>query len=438
MKLATIFATLALANFSALALSAGKTAKFKEFSDDFNNPDVYAANWVYMSPDSPAQIEYVTDETGNGFIKISSEARTAQGILHSIEGLEPNKLYRIEARVKTDSVAEGRGAVLYVKPDGHLEQSWNASEFVYGTNDWQTVYMDFVSDGDGKADVVLALGFPWGTYNGGIARGTVYWDDVKVAETPAGAMKSSKGKHVRVFLDADKVKISDKDMARWVKQLDKVYETYSKLVGGVPYGGRMLNIISTPGIEPGYWALAGNPILVNNHSNIGALPENFKRDGDWSFGVTHEIGHVFNAGSMNKSARWNWNDELFANFRMNYALDKLDGVVSQRDLYKGKDIMNYYKKCYDVTIGDGKPSCVGDALHYTLLRVKEKYGWRIFEKVFRALYDMDDSYISGNAPGYDKFMFFLKTLSDYAGEDVSKTTYTEQELALIKEGFEAQ
>ena len=39
---------------------------------------------------------------------------------------------------------------------------------------------------------------------------------------------------------------------------------------------------------------------------------------DWCFGILHEIGHVFNIGDTS----WNWNDEMFANFRMHYALEK--------------------------------------------------------------------------------------------------------------------
>lgn len=42
---------------------------------------------------------------------------------------------------------------------------------------------------------------------------------------------------------------------------------------------------------------------------------------DWCFGILHEIGHVFNIGDTS----WNWNDEMFANFRMHYALEKIMG-----------------------------------------------------------------------------------------------------------------
>lgn len=436
MKYSIILAALALSGISAAAGPARREAKFTGFEDNFNDRAAYDSNWEKLSDEAPGSVEYLTDETGNGFIAVVSDSRTAQGVKHRLSGLCPTALYRISARVKTDSVAEGRGAVVYINPRGEMDQPWNASEFVYGTTDWQTVYMDFVSDPDGKAEIVLALGFPWGTYNGGKARGTAYWDDVRVTPTPSQAMKTFGGRHLRVFFDSDKVNVSESELGPWVKQLDKVYACYRKLVGGVPYGGRRIDILATPGIEPGYWALAGNPILVNNRSKIGAIPERFNADGDWSFGVTHEIGHVFNAGHMGKSCQWNWNDELFANFRMSYAVEKLNGKVSQDRMYRGRDIINYYKKAYDRTIGAGTASSEGDAIHYTLLRIKEKYGWKVFEKAFRKLYSLGGKDIDWRVSGWDKFLFFLKHVSDAAGEDVTKTTYTERELRLIKKGFE--
>lgn len=432
-----ILAALALANLSAAAGPNRREAEFTRFEDNFNDRAAYGSNWQKLSDEASGSVEYLTDATGNGFIGITSDSRTAQGVKHTLSGLCPTTLYRISARVKTDSAAEGRGAVLYLNPRGEMEQPWNASKFVYGTTDWQTVYMDFVSDTDGKAEIVLALGFPWGTSNGGKAKGTAYWDDVEVAPTPAHAMKTFCGKHLRVFFDADKVKMAESQLGPWVKQLDKVYECYSKLVGGVPYDGRRINILATPGIEPGYWALAGNPILINNHTKIGAIPEQYNAGGDWSFGVTHEIGHVFNAGHhMGKSSgNWNWNDELFANFRMSYAVEKLNGRVSQDRMYQGRDIINYYKKAYDRTLGAGIASSEGDAIHYTLLRIKEKYGWKVFEKAFRKLYSLGENDIDWRVSGYDKFLFFLKHVSEAAGEDVART-YTDEELRLIKKGFE--
>ena len=194
--------------------------------------------------------------------------------------------------------------------------------------------------------------------------------------------------------------------------------------------GRKLAILSSRGLESGYWALAGYPILwSSNYSAVTSTFEELAQHGTWSFGLMHELGHVFNLGNSS----WNWNDEIFANFRMSYALEACDGTMSQRDIcYRGADVINYYKIFYDETIGAGIPKNNGDALHYTFLRIKERYGWDVYKKAFRELYALGDSGQEGLETPYDKFLFFLSYVSKAAGEDVVAATYTPGELALIE------
>jgi hypothetical protein len=298
------------------------------------------------------------------------------------------------------------------------------------------VYMDFVPDRQGEAVVCCGLGFPWGTYNGGKASGTVWYDNVKVTPAPEEALYTREGEHIVLKLDRDKVTVSDADIDAWLSKLDRTYEAYRDLVGDVPFDGRKIMILNTPGIEPGYWALAGNPILWNSHVAVSKLLDRTVEFGDWGFGIIHEIGHVFSQGNISGTGRWNWNDEIFANFRMSYALEACDGTMSQRDIcYRGADVINYYKIFYDETIGAGIPKNNGDALHYTFLRIKERYGWDVYKKAFRELYALGDSGQEGLETPYDKFLFFLSYVSKAAGEDVVAATYTPGELALIEESL---
>ena len=180
-NLTRIFAVALLLGSSCGTVFADGEA-FTGFADDFNSRDGFDGEWSVIYDDRPGNVELIADpdSVGNRYVRISSDGRTAKGVKHKLTGLKPATLYRISARVKADSVSEGRGAVLYVNPENSHDQPWNASEFVYGSCGWKPVYMDFISDFSGDAEVVLALGFPWGTYNGGTAKGTVCWDDVKV------------------------------------------------------------------------------------------------------------------------------------------------------------------------------------------------------------------------------------------------------------------
>ena len=163
-------------------------SKVKVFSDNFDRPERFARYWNHNAGEVPGTVEYLPGggADGGGCVKIASAEKTALAIKHKLTGLHPGKLYRLSALMKCDSVQDGRGAVLYLDPEG-LEQSWNASEFAYGTNDWTEVYMDFVPDRQGEAVVCCGLGFPWGTYNGGKASGTVWYDNVKVTPAPEEA-----------------------------------------------------------------------------------------------------------------------------------------------------------------------------------------------------------------------------------------------------------
>ena len=92
---------------------------------------------------------------------------------------------------------------------------------------------------------------------------------------------------------------------------------------------------------------------------------------------------------------------------------------------------------YDETIGAGIAKNNGDALHYTFLRIKERYGWDVYKKAFRALYDLDGAAMEHLRTPYDKLLFFLSHVSEAAGEDVVAATYTSEELELIRRSLES-
>ena len=423
----------------ALSVVGGPKEK-TVFSDNFNSKKVYYKNWSNNAADAEnATVEYLSKGgiKNSGCVKISNPEKGSIKIMHDLKGLTPGQLYRMSAKIKCEGVKEGRGAVLFLNPEG-LEQSWNASSFAYEDMDWTDVYMDFVPDQKGRATICCALGFPWGTYNGGKALGTVWYDDVRV-EPITDQMYKRESKHIVVWFDPEKVTVTDEQMDQWLSKLDQVYEAYHDFVGDTPYGGRKIHIINTPGIEKGYWALAGNPILWNNRVKVTEVIERAVNLDDWGFGILHEIGHVFSARNARGRGSWNWNDEIFANFRMSYAIEKCNGGVSQRNvIYRGEDIRNYYKIFYDETIGQNIAKNNGDALHYTFLRIKDKYGWDVFKKAFRALYNLEEDQLPKMKSSYERFIYFLSHVSTAAGEDVTKTCYTPEELKLIEESLKSR
>lgn len=354
------------------------------------------------------------------------------GIKQKIKGLEPDQMYRMYAKIRYSDIPqdEGRGAVLF---DLSTNQHWNASRFVYGTNlkSWTQVYVDFLAQEDGTAEIVCSLGFRLGgTLNGGYSTGTVYFDNVTVVKvTDELYMKQSK--HVRLFAEPTQVYANQQQVSEWLANLDKIYESYADLVGQTPHGGRKITILTSRGLESGYWALAGYPILwSSNYNAVTSTFEDLTKYGSWSFGLMHEIGHVFNLGISD----WNWTDEMFANFRMQYGLEQNQGKVwvDSQD-YTGRGILDKYKLTYDRTIGT---KVSDDGIHYMIgrLTASDCIGWEPFKKAFRELNTKGGNYTDK----YSKFEYFLSVLSKYATEqfgrdiDVKSQYFTPAELASVK------
>ena len=164
-----------------------------------------------------------------------------------------------------------------------------------------------------------------------------------------------------------------------------------------------------------------------NASKVDAYNE---EHGTWSFGLMHELGHVFNLGNSS----WNWNDEMFANFRMQYGLEQNQGKVWMDErVYTGRESLDMYKKDYDKTV---YTQVNDNGIHYMLGRLAGPggIGWEPFKSAFRELTT------TGGAPSgkYDKFEYLLSLLSKHATRltgrdvDVRAQYFTEAELASIR------
>lgn len=361
-----------------------------------------------------------------------SDGKCCAGVHQVFSGLKPLGVYRATARIKYSDIPQGEGCGACLFPVS-TDQYWGCSRFLYGTSlkDWTSTSVDFVADENGKADLVCALGF-WqgGRGNGGHSTGAFLVDYVYVKEV-SSELTIIDGEHIRLLLETGKVTISTDQLQNWVNHLDKVYEAYEDLVGDVPFRGNKISILTSKGLEGGYWALAGNPILWSSNYSAVEDTQTQVRDYDsWVFGLMHEIGHNFNIGYTN----WDWNDEMFANFRMHYALDTVDGaqVFQDGELYVGggvsdhqpNGIIEMYKKYYNQTVA----STVNDnGIHYMLARTASQIGWEPFKKTFRYLNTHSVSFSSK----YNKFEVFIDKLSEFSGQDV-KAQFTTAELESIQ------
>lgn len=395
-----------------------------------NYPDLV---WIYSSE----QWKHETFNGGTAEYIWSNEKKTPEDLtlkVSTIKGsvcsnswlsvtLKPNTVYRFSADIRTLGVTGDKGATITL-----MGEWWDTAEYVKGTQQKTNVSRTFLTDHLGVARLCVSLGI-----NGQTSSGTVYFSNLKVAEADYIAQES---KYMRLRISrehANSVKAGSIDA--WLATMDRVYEQYIELVGANPYGQTKTNIYA-PYPSIGAWGLAGNPIRVTLNGVVPML-RNFEDHNDWSFGMMHEIGHNFNSGDgkyNGSDANWNWNDEMFANFRLYYALDKLNGRFSNGGkYYDGAQAIQYFKTdggdSYDNTIARGTYS--HDAVMYTLIRLQNQIGWAPFEKAFREFYSKPNP---NNVTNWKKFNIFLETLSKYAERDV-KETYSEQELQVIKDNI---
>jgi hypothetical protein len=134
---------------------------------------------------------------------------------------------------------------------------------------------------------------------------------------------------------------------------------------------------------------------------------------------------------MGETSNKNWifDEELFANFRMYYVVEKLNATIVEGNLYHGTELEKYYKTDGDGSYDRGLASGVftGDGIMYTLIRIKNQIGWDPYIKAMRDLNTAQ--YPAGTK--WQMFNLLLDKLTLYSGQDVRKT-YQPGELSIIQ------
>jgi len=273
-------------------------------------------------------------------------------------------------------------------------------------------------------------------------------------------------KYIRFEMDDDRLlSITTDQLAIWLSDLDRMYEQYVDLMSGLSpsHDGAKLSIRCLPYDDVQAWARGGGNSIIWTNDYVSGTLTAFATDGDWSFGILHEMGHNFSgslSGFGNGYNLYNWNEELFANFRMYLALTKLPDAMVEMGRYAGwkyndegekeelpsvetkhygAEIANYYQEDYDLKInGDNgyyRPMDEGIAM-WGLIRLGNYYqqnndhGFWLYKCAFAKInalpYESDFKITE-----WQKFNIFLDILSDCVGRDV-RETFPTGELDLIE------
>jgi len=247
-------------------------------------------------------------------------------------------------------------------------------------------------------------------------------------------------KHIRLEILRPYLSISPDQVTVWLSCLDRMYEQYVDLMSGLtPYEGNKEKIRSE---ITGGWATTGGDYIRWTPCYIPETLNAFVNNGDWSFGILHEMAHSFGGqigGFGTGNVSYNWNEELFANFRMYLALTKLpDAMVDMGGAFRyGASIADYYQEDYDLKMAGERDLDEGIAM-WGLIRLGNYYqqnndhGFWLYKQAFEIINTLPSSEEKTRCwTKWQKFNSFLDILSECAGMDV-RETFPTGELSLIE------
>ena len=172
--------------------------------------------------------------------------------------------------------------------------------------------------------------------------------------------------------------ISPENFALWLSRLDRVYEAMADLTGREPFDGR--KTVIQEGTE--HWATAGYDNCINWNADVIAAEMNDINSGSWSFGIMHEIGHIFDFDSAGE--QWTFDTEFSANLKVIYAVGTLQAQVSM-DGQAINTLDGMYNHFHQFAVqDDGDDKRYGDKLLCAFIDIARTKGWEPLKKTYRS------------------------------------------------------
>ncbi|MDR0889319.1 MAG: peptidoglycan-binding protein [Oscillospiraceae bacterium] len=240
----------------------------------------------------------------------------------------------------------------------------------------------------------------------------------------------TEGEYVRLDLELSYYQnITPANLKVWIDRLDSAYLSYEELVGATPQNGTKINIVDSSGTYGWAWVYPNTSTIYWQEDYIASTFGQINNTGDWSFGILHEMGHLFDLQN-----KWNFNAEFFAVFKSYYVIEQLSAAVIPDSytsvLYVGDELKAFFEtdadSSYDNAFANGVFSW-GGAEHLFIM-IKDAIGWEPFAQTFRYFSDLP----SPPATNLGKFNLFMTKLRDFSHANVLGKISPE-DLALFEE-----
>lgn len=215
---------------------------------------------------------------------------------------------------------------------------------------------------------------------------------------------------ISLRLEPTILKIANKSwLEEWANDLEKAVYSLSRLVGNMPFSTFEIRAYANCN-SWGYVFYGKHIVHINNLDMKNEIIRMRKRKcRDISFGVLHELSHLFDDG------RWLFDGEAMANLKIAYVLQELDFTVclsdhSNHEIFTSK---NYVEELYrEHGRLDNLKGLFCSSLAAKLAEIASTIGWDAYKKVFRNFPQIS------NESSMKRFETFIQKLSDYSNQDV--------------------
>ena len=120
--------------------------------------------------------------------------------------------------------------------------------------------------------------------------------------------------------------ISEENFLKWRNRSDMVYDVFVYLTGYLPHDGQSIQV-GLVDMDVLYLATMypGRPVISFSQQRVVTDVLDFVNNHDsWSFAIMHELSHHFDYDKHGRGRGWR-TDETFANFKIPFAMEILDG-----------------------------------------------------------------------------------------------------------------
>ena len=317
--------------------------------------------------------------------------------------------------------------------DFNTDDGLTTWENVYGTDEYR-INGQYTISGLQPSGIYI-LNMMWSTDGEWMGYENAINRFVQLPNTSSESLSLYSGGRVTARLEAaDKALASSSDFNEWLDRMDDAYYAYKELTGYTPYNSKKIEMRSTRqnlnddfDITDGhyYWeVIFGYYDYTNVFKHSKAFYQGHMRrlsQDDWGDTPMHELSHVFDR------ARWNFDAETLAQFKLYYVVEQLNAKVYRPDRYDNNsegwytgenyyDLLKHdrYFDSYDASFNSGNYASEGFAV--ILIDIQREIGWEPFKKTFRYFSNLSSSQILHDEGEILKL--FLTKLKDYSGEDV--------------------